>query len=198
MGIKRMKKKKGKVQQSKKAQKVAGRPQEPKECMSLLEEVKLEKELWKQGNARPRAKEAFRLWLSLPAIFLGAPEQVISKLGIEEQDATDIMRIGTQRAFAELVGVKEPVLSEWKAEIMAESNSFALTKAFVQRLTKNMLGSLYRAALQEGDAARVKLWMQIVEGWREQMGVEHSGDIGGGLSDEERAALDKLIAKNTS
>ena len=165
---------------------------------SLMQRIKLEKETWKRGTARPVAKEALRVWLSIPSIFLGAPDNIISKLGIEEQDIIDIMKLQTQRQFAEAVGVIEPQISDWKRELMAETDSFALTKAFMKRLTKNVLGALYRAALTEGDAARAKLWMQITEGWREQMGVEHSGDVGGGLSNEERTALDKLIAKNTS
>lgn len=166
--------------------------------LSLFERIKAEKESWVSGKPRPVAKEALRVWLSIPAIFLGAPEQVIAKLGIEEQDVIEIMKIGTQRQFAETVGVIEPQISEWKKELTKDHDSFVETKAFMKRLTKNVLGSLYRAALSEGDAPRAKLWMQIVESWREQMGIEHSGDVGGGLTDEERAALDKLIAKNTA
>lgn len=187
-----------KLNRSAKVQKNAEKSRSTATTMSLMERIKWEKETWKSPHPRIVAKEALRVWLSIPAIFLGAPDQVISKLGIEERDVIDIMKVGTQRAFAELVGVQEQVVSEWKRELTKDHDSFAETKAFMKRLTKNVLGSLYRAALSEGDAPRAKLWMQIVESWREQMGIEHSGDVGGGLTDEERAALDKLIAKNTA
>lgn len=187
-----------KITQSKSKGKDAKEAQISAEGMSLLERVKHEQKAWVRGKPRPIAKEAVRVWLSIPSIFLGAPEQVIAKLGIEDADVRAIMNVTTQGAMAQLLDVEEHRISEWKKELIKDHDSFAETKAFMKRLTKNVLGSLYRAALSEGDAPRAKLWMQIVESWREQMGIEHSGDVGGGLTDEERSALDKLIAKNTA
>ena len=43
-------------------------------------------------------------------------------------------------------------------------------------LTDNVIMSLYNST-KDGKAAEVKLWMQIVEGWKETTGVKHSGEI---------------------
>lgn len=172
-------------------------PEIVSEELSLQERLILEKKTWKAPKPRAVAKEALKLWMSIPAIFLG-DEETMSKLGADEDDVRFIMSITTQKQFAETVGVEEPVISKWKSELLKDNDSFALTKSFMRRLTKNVLGALYRFAIKEGDAARIKLYMQIIESWKESVGVEHSGGIDDlGLSTKERAELDKLLKDNT-
>lgn len=185
---------KKKVKQSKKQEK---EPHIPSGNLSLEERLILEKKNWSQGRPRPVAKEALKMWMSIPAIFLG-DEETMGKLGAEEEDVRFIMSITTQKQFSDTIGVAAQQISEWKAELMKDNDSFQMTKAFMRRLTKNVLGALYRMALKEGDAARIKLYMQIVESWKESVGVEHSGGIDDlGLSTKERAELDKLLKDNT-
>ena len=43
-------------------------------------------------------------------------------------------------------------------------------------LTPNVLLSLYEKT-KEGKAAEIKLWMQIIEGWKESQNVSHEGKI---------------------
>ena len=41
-------------------------------------------------------------------------------------------------------------------------------KKWFSKSTPNIILALYRKAIEEGDAARVKLWMQIIEEWKER------------------------------
>ncbi|MBN1634123.1 MAG: hypothetical protein JW917_08160 [Ignavibacteria bacterium] len=43
-------------------------------------------------------------------------------------------------------------------------------------LTDEVLIALYKKAI-EGKAPEVKLWMQLVEKWRETQGIDHSGKV---------------------
>lgn len=163
--------------------------------LTLQERLTLEKKNWKAPKPREVAKEALKLWMSVPSIFLG--DGMPDELKIEDEDLRWIMSVTTQKAFAELVGVEEPVISKWKRELLKDTDSFKETKAFMRRLTKNVLGALYKMAIKEADAARVKLWAQLVESWKETGVLEHQQGDDLGLTPEERKQLDKLLAQNT-
>lgn len=45
-----------------------------------------------------------------------------------------------------------------------------------QVLTDEIIIALYQKA-KEGRAAEVKLWLQLVEKWKETQGIEHSGNV---------------------
>jgi predicted transcriptional regulator len=46
----------------------------------------------------------------------------------------------------------------------------------LKALTVNVMMGFYNKA-KEGKAPEVKLWMQIVENWKETTGINHSGEI---------------------
>jgi len=147
-----------------------------------------------RGNKMQHTREAFKAWLLMPRTFLGADERILGMLGIREPDVIELYGIRTQTEFAARFGIAEPTLSHWKRE-MQRNDDFRDFRTQMQQLTKNVMGALYRKTLEEADAARVKLWLQVVEGWHETMGYEIAPRENG-LSDEEKAALDRLIEKN--
>jgi len=46
----------------------------------------------------------------------------------------------------------------------------------LRTLTCNVMMALYNKA-KDGRAPEVKLWMQLVENWKETQGIDHSGEI---------------------
>lgn len=172
--------------------------------LSLIEKAKQEKNVSidehqrrnAKGEGRKYTKEVFKIWLTLPDQFKGAPERITDLLGLSDPIAIELLSIKNMTAFAEVFGVIPPTLSRWRSDIETDSDFAKDVKMQLRKVTRNVLGAFYRQALAEGDAPRVKLWLQYVEDWREQLGVEHSGKIGDGLDDEERNKLKALIAKN--
>lgn len=148
-----------------------------------------------RGNKMERTREAFKAWLLLPRTFLGASEQVLRALGIIEPDAVELCGIRSQSEFASKFGIAEPTLSRWKRDLERDGSDLKDFGFQMQRLTKNVLGALYRKAMADADAPRVKLWLQVVEGWSESSPGLPSPHTE--LSDEEKATLDRLIEKNT-
>lgn len=164
--------------------------------LSILEEAKLEKNLGK-GLGKPKTKEVFKMWLVLPDVFRGMPERITELLGISDKMTLALLSIKTMDAFAEEFSIHAPTLSLWRKELENNSEFFMSVKKEFRKLTKNLIAAMYRKAIEEGDAARFTAWMKIVEDWKEQFGMEHSGSVGDGLSPEEKKALDDLLAKNT-
>jgi hypothetical protein len=165
---------------------------------TLVEKANKDKEVGAgvgRGNKMERTRAAFRAWLLKPRIFLGKGEHVLNLLGITDPETIELYKICSQTEFADKFGVGEPTLSHWKRE-MQNGNDFKDFKMDMRELTKNVVGALYRTTLEHGDAPRVLAWMKIVEDWHEQFGMEHSGEMNSGLTDEEKTAIDHLLKKN--
>lgn len=169
-----------------------------KRRVGLVEKAKKDKEVGAgvgRGNKMESTRAAFKAWLLLPRTFLGQGEHVLRLLGISDIETVELYGIRSQTEFSEKFGVGGPTLSHWKRE-MQNGNDFKDFQIEMRGLTKNVMGALYRQAMAEGDAARVKLWLQTVEGWNESSNFNVAVEAEQGLTDEEKAALDRLIAKN--
>lgn len=179
---------------------------EPKEEeISVIEHAKHEKEASKSEQARSRAmgdgrkytRQVFELWMTIPDQFKGAPERIVALLGITDSIMLELIRIPTMQAFADEFGVIPQTLSRWRGEMENDSDFLVDVKKQLRRTTRNVLGSLYRKVLEEGDAPRVMAWMKIVEDWREHLAIDPGTPVGDGLSVEEKMALDHLLEKNS-
>jgi hypothetical protein len=168
--------------------------QDSTNVLSIIDQAKAERNT-PPGRKRIKQREVFKLWLSLPDQFKGAPERITALLGMTDPIALELLKIPTMIAFGAEFGIHPPTLSDWRREIEDHSDFLSDVKKEMRKTTRNILGALYRKTLEEGDAARVTAWMKIVEDWREQLGVQHSGEIST-LSDEKKAALDRLLEKN--
>ena len=165
---------------------------------SIVEKAKNDKNIGLgvgRGNRMEHTRETFKAWLLMPRTFLGAGEHVLNALGIREPEVMELFGIKSQSEFATRFGVAEPTLSHWKRE-MHRGSDFQDFRVQMQQLTKNVMGALYRKTIEDGDAARVKLWMQVVEGWNERI-VQDVNTNPCELSDEEKVTLDRLIRLNT-
>src|SRR3990167_947390 len=73
---------------------------------SLLERVQKESQEWSAGRGKKRelARMAFGLWMQIPIRYRGAPDAVLTMLGIEG-DMLDLARIGSVGKFGEACNV---------------------------------------------------------------------------------------------
>lgn len=138
----------------------------------------------------------FDMWVTLPDQFKGMPERLTLLLGITDEVTLEVLKLTSMKAFAEEFGVIPQTLSRWRRELEHSDDYLPQVKDHMKKLTKNLMAALYRKAMEEGDAPRFTAWMKIIEGWREQLGVETDIRVHN-LSDEERKKLDELISKNT-
>lgn len=171
--------------------------------LSLLDmarhEQKMPREIFAKpdGSGRKHTHEAFRIWCVLPDVFKGMPERITELLGITDPITLELLAIKNNAQFAETFGCGTHTLSRWRKEVEGGDDYAENVRKVFKPLTRNLVASLYRKAIEEGDAARFKIYMQVIEGWREQLGLEHSGEVELGLTPEERGAVDRLIEKNT-
>jgi hypothetical protein len=126
----------------------------------------------KNNETKPVRREqdfqTYVLWKSLPSILRGQPLAALQGLGISDELVQELLMIKNQTEFAEKFKIRNGTLTEWNKKI-DENNLLADTRKFwAKKLTSNVLIALYRKAIQEADAGRVRLWYEIVEGLGQQ------------------------------
>lgn len=121
------------------------------------------------GPYREQDFQTYVMWKSLPSVLRGYDKGKLNVLGFYDEIAIDLLLIRTQTEFARKYGIKDlGTLTDWNKKINSESLLQKPMFAWMKRLTPNVCFSLYRNAMKEGDAARVKLWFQLVEGFVEK------------------------------
>lgn len=199
-----MKKKKSKISKGKNSQGKKAKPIQEFDLsqMTLLELAELEKNVPIEQRRKPDGsglkyiKQLFTLWLTIPDVFRGSTQR-IEDLGITDPTMLAMVQIPSQKAFGDRYNMPDSSLSRWSEQIQESSDFFGVVKAQMKKLTKNVMGALYMNVKKAGNAAEAKLWNELVEDWKQHLGIDHAGSIDT-LSSEEKAALDKLLNKNTA
>jgi len=130
---------------------------------------------------RVEFKQEFKtyiLWKSLPALLKGKPMIELEKLGIKDEIVLELLNLKTQTEFAEKYNIKDlGTLSDWNKKIEEEELLKNSIKFWAKKLTPNVIAGFYKKAVSEGDAARVKLWHQLIEDWEEKVENRMTGEI---------------------
>jgi len=113
--------------------------------------------------------EMYVLWKSLPSIFRGKNRDELEKAGITDEAMIDLLSIKNQTQFAKRFEIPDvTTLTDWNKKIEEHDLLKEKRKFWLKKLTGNVMGAFYRHTMKEGDAARVKLWNQLSEEWKEK------------------------------
>ena len=136
------------------------------------------------GKRKQKLFKIYQLWLSLPPILLGEDADKLRKQGIASEQLLKLLSVTTKTQFRDVFfdesdgsKLSWETIAKWDRKIEEEPALLSDRMKWAKELTSNVLYSLYRQAMLEGDAARVKLFMQLVESWVEKKGIEHSGGV---------------------
>lgn len=127
--------------------------------------------------------EMYCLWKSIPSLLRNPPVDRATKMkpsnrdfaigmGIEDEAMLDLIEIRTQTQFSEKFDVDINTLTLWN-NTRGVNNGLNEARSWATNLTKNVVLSLYNNAIRKGMAPEVKLWLQVVENWKEKEEVEH-------------------------
>lgn len=74
----------------------------------------------------------------------------------------------TQKEFAAKWGLSEPTLALWKAKPLFWETVASIRRDWARDKTSDVIHGLFKRASTRGEAAEVKLWLQVVEDWSEK------------------------------
>jgi hypothetical protein len=114
---------------------------------------------------RPKEFEVFAKWLAISPLLKLLSERELEKIGVDDSEELWLLKIKTQADFAKKFKIGPDTLSEWKSLRGLWELVDAFKKQWGKSKTPSILAGFYRKAVSEGDAARVKLWLQYFEDW---------------------------------
>lgn len=131
------------------------------------------KPIWRPD--REREYRLFLIWKSIPISLRVAGREYAESLGIDDEDLLMLMGIKTQKDFAEKFGLNASHISEvWNKEKVPPEYEDINWRTWASKLTHNVVKRLYEAIMDEGDAARIKLWLQAVDNFVEESKVNEN------------------------
>ena len=114
--------------------------------------------------------EAYAIWSSIPLALRRLKPQQLEGLGIDTGDEllSKLINIKTKTQFAKEFNIDRGNLPDWeKREDFQKRVEELNMKNNVLKYKKDIDFKFTRKTIQEADAARVKLWKQLYEGWKE-------------------------------
>lgn len=133
-----------------------------------------------QSDFKPRKEReyrAFLLWKNMPMKWLGMGREYLENIGIKNEEILELSGIQTQKDFADKYGLNEDTLVVWNKQKTPIEYQDIDWRKWAAPLTKNVVATLYDritgSEKGDGDAARIKLWLQAVDGYVEEQNINH-------------------------
>jgi len=126
------------------------------------------------SNFKPikeREYRMFLIWKSLPLEFTQAGRSHLLEMGIDDEELLDLSDIKTQKDFATKFELDEATLSLWNRHKPPVEYSDIDWRVWARPLTRRVVGFLFEGIKKDMDANRIKLWMQMVDGFVEESKV---------------------------
>jgi hypothetical protein len=119
----------------------------------------------KSDLKRKKEFEIFARWLAISPLLKFLTEKELAKIGVDDPEEMKLLKIKTQEEFAKKFKLNVDTLTDWKKKKNLWELVDELKKQWGKSKTPSVLTGFYRKAVSEGDAARVKLWLQYFEDW---------------------------------
>jgi len=121
-----------------------------------------------KNTVKPYKKDiydAYVAWRSIPASMRHNGAGAMAQDFIDEDARfVELLTIKNQSEFAKKYNIENSTLTNWN-KLIEKKDVMSEVRQWGQKFTKNVLFSLYRNVLENGNAEEARLWFQIVEGW---------------------------------
>ena len=110
-------------------------------------------------------------WVSIPAMVRMMNPADLDRMGYDTSDPVFMKMVSIKRKgdFCKEFGIGENQPRKWEKDptFYEESNAIA-SKSHIMKFRKDVDFSFTQKTIRHGDAARMKLWKQLNEGWSER------------------------------
>lgn len=108
------------------------------------------------------AFDAYCEWLSLPRHYANFNAEQLEEKGFPSH-LIDLLSIKTKKEFREKFCIGDEMLRDWDKHPELQKRIKANWKKWCKHLTPGVMSKFYEMLMKEGDAARIKVWMEHVE-----------------------------------
>lgn len=129
----------------------------------------------------------FLIWRYLPMEIKAGGRAYLENAGIDDEDLMALADCRTMTAFSEKFGISKDTLTLWKQRPVPPEFEAIDWRVWAKQLTTSVVALLFEGIQKDKDAARIKLWLQAVDGYVEEQ------NINGNVSTETLNGVRKLV-----
>ena len=134
---------------------------------------------------KERIARLYAIWRSIPAALRIMSRNHVKELGYTDEEFLGLLECNFRQDFARRYGVSRKELQRWdNSETIQGWINDINKESNILRFKKDIDFAFTRKTIREADAARVKLWKQLFEDWREKSEMD--------MSEKTREALKKI------
>lgn len=119
----------------------------------------------------------FLIWRSLPMEIKIGGRPYLEKAGIDDDDLMALAECRTQSQFAEKFGLSIDTLTDWKNKPVPPEYEAIDWRTWAKQLTTSVVALLFEGIQKDKDAARIKLWLQAVDGYVEESNINSNVSV---------------------
>lgn len=138
----------------------------------------------------------FLIWRSLPMEIKSGGHPYLEEAGIDDDDLLALSDCKTQSQFAEKFGVSIDTLTDWKRKAIPPEYEAIDWRTWARHLTTSVVALLFEGIQRDKDAARIKLWLQAVDGYVEQSNI--NGNVSVETLNGVRGLVDSLNERDVA
>jgi hypothetical protein len=101
----------------------------------------------------------------------------LEKAGIDDDDLMALADCRTQTQFAEKFGISIDTLTDWKNKPVPPEYEAIDWRTWAKQLTTSVVALLFEGIQKDKDAARIKLWLQAVDGYVEESNINSNVSV---------------------
>lgn len=111
------------------------------------------------------------VWSNIPTLLKTGSRANLEAMGVDDEELLVLGECKTLTDFSNKFGISRDTLTEWKTKPVPVEFEKIDWRAWAKQLTKNVVNYLYEGIKADKDAARIKLWLQAVDGYVEESSV---------------------------
>lgn len=95
----------------------------------------------------------------------------LQNAGIDDEDLMALADCKTLGDFSEKFGISRDTLTLWKQRAVPAEYEHIDWRIWAKQLTTSVVAMLFEGIQKDKDAARIKLWLQAVDGYVEEQNI---------------------------
>jgi len=126
---------------------------------------------------REREYRLFLIWRSLPLEIKVGGSDYLKKAGIDDEELLQLSEVRTQDEFAKKYELSKDTLVLWKQQPVPPEYQDIDWRYWARQFTTRVVSLLFEGIKEDKDAARIKLWLQAVDGYVEQSSINNNVSV---------------------
>lgn len=133
-----------------------------------------------QSEFQPIREKEYRLfliWKALPLEIKNGGVAYLQKAGVDDEELLELCQVKTKLDFGKKYGLNKDTLTDWNRRPVPPEYKDIDWRYWARQFTTRVVSLLFEGIIEDKDAARIKLWLQAVDGYVEQSSINNNVSV---------------------